>query len=305
MKTYELIIIGGGPAGVSAGIYAARRRIDTLLISKEIGGQAFLSYSIENYPGLYGINGFELSKKFKEHLYQFESEIEIREGAEVEKVEQKDRLFLVRTREEEFLGKTLIIATGARHRQLNVPGEERLKGGGVSYCANCDAPLYKNKTVAVVGGGDSAMDAALYLEKIGAKKVFVINKNPQFKGDEVSINKINLSKNIEVVYKAMTLEIIGNEIVTGIKIKVDDKEKTINIDGVFVAIGMVPNSEIVDFVEKNQRGEIIIDCQCQTSVPGLFAAGDVTSILDKQIIIAAGEGAKAVLTADRYLEKLK
>ncbi len=295
---YDLVIVGAGPAGITAAIYAARKKMNALVISKDVGGQAAISADIENYTGYQFITGSQLAEKFDEHLKQFD--IELKVGEEVKHVKKTNAYFIVESAGGAYEAKTVIIATGARPRMLNVPGETEFKNRGVTYCATCDAPLFAGKDVAIIGGGNSAMDAALQLTRI-AKKVYVATINPELRGDEIMKEKVLAAGNVEVVPNASTLEIIGDRMVTGVRIRTPGGEKKLAVQGVFIEIGLVPNSEIVTGVEKNKWGEIIVGPACETNVPGLFAAGDVTSVPEKQIIVAAGEGSKAALAAFKHL----
>jgi alkyl hydroperoxide reductase subunit F len=298
---YDLIILGAGPAGITAAIYAARKRLNFLVITKNVGGQAALSADVENYTGYQYISGFELARKFEEHMREFN--MEVKEGEEVVEVKKKGEVIEVKTDKGTYESRALIIATGARPRTLNVPGEREFKNRGVTYCATCDAPLFADMDVAVIGGGNSALDATLQLVKI-ARKIYLINKNPRFRGDEVMIEKVQASDNVRILYNTNTLEILGDKMVTGIRVERDGKQEILNVRGVFIEIGYIPNSDFVaGLVERNERGEIAIDRYNRTNVRGIFAAGDVTTVPQKQIIIAAGEGAKAALSAHEYLAK--
>jgi alkyl hydroperoxide reductase subunit F len=296
---YDLIIIGGGPAGITAAIYSARNKIDFMMITINIGGQVVLSSEIENYTGFQYITGEELKAKFQEHLKKYKFRLEIEE---VKKIEKENSLFKIITDSNFYLSKTAIVATGRRPRELRVPGEKEFKNRGVTYCAICDAPLFEGLDVAVIGGGNSGLEAVLQLIKI-AKSINLIEINPQLKADKVLIEKAMASDKVRIWTNTRIEEIIGDKVVKGIKIKKNDKEIFLPIQGVFIEIGSVPNSEIVDFVNKNEYGEIIVNCKCETNVPGLFAAGDVTNVPEKQIVVAAGEGCKAALSAFKYLNK--
>jgi len=295
---YDLIIVGAGPAGITAAIYAARKRLNFLVITKDVGGQAALSADVENYTGYQYITGFELAKRFEEHIREFK--IDVKEGEEVVGVKKKDGVIQVKTDKGAYEAGALIIATGARPRALNVPGEREFKNRGVTYCATCDAPLFADMDVAVIGGGNSALDATLQLMKI-ARKIYLINKNPRFRGDEVMIEKVEASDKVTILYNTNTLEILGDKMVTGIRIEREGKREILTVRGVFIEIGYIPNSDFVaGFVERNERGEIVVDDHNRTNVQGIFAAGDVTTVPQKQIIVAAGEGAKAALSAHEY-----
>jgi len=298
-RVYELIVIGAGPAGITSAVYAARKRMDFAIFTNNVGGQVSLSSQIENYTGFQYITGEELTGKFQEHLEKHKFELKMEE---VQKVEREGNLFRVKTEVDTYLGKTAIIATGRKPRELKVPGEAEFKGRGVTYCATCDAPLFENLDVAVVGGGNSGLEAVLQLIKI-AKSVYLIQKGPQLKADKVLVEKAKASDKVKIWTNTQVVEIVGEKSITGIRVNKNGDEALLPVQGIFIEIGSVPNSDMVDFVEKNPWGEIIVNCKCETNVPGLFAAGDVTSVPDKQIVVAAGEGCKAALAAFRYLSQ--
>ena len=295
----DTLVIGAGPAGITAAVYAARKMMDFAVVSPDIGGQAAWSGEIENYTGYQFISGPDLAQKFREHLERYD--FLLLEGVAAVRVERAGNDFKVSLSEgEPLFAQTLIIASGKRPHLLNVPGENEYKNHGLTYCATCDAPLFAGKAVAVVGGGNSALDAVLQLVKI-APKIYLINLADQLTGDPVMQAKASSSAKVEIMNKTKIVEIFGDKFVKGIKVESGGAERRIAVEGVFVEAGLTPNSEFIDFVAKNELGEIIVDCAGQTSVPGLFAAGDVTTVPEKQIIIAAGEGAKAALAAFRYL----
>ncbi|MGQ9460579.1 MAG: NAD(P)/FAD-dependent oxidoreductase [Candidatus Bathyarchaeaceae archaeon] len=296
---YELIVIGGGPAGITAAIYAARKKMDLVVLTVNIGGQVVLSSEIENYTGFQYITGEELTAKFKEHLERHKFELKMEK---VQEVEREKNLFRVKTDDGAYLGRTAIIATGRRPRELNVLGESKFKNRGVTYCATCDAPLFEGLDVAVVGGGNSGLEAVLQLIKI-AKSIHLIEVTQQLRADSVLVEKAKASEKVEIWTDTRVVEIVGDKVVSGVKVQRNGKETLLPVQGVFVEIGSVPNSEIVKFVEKNQWGEIIVNSRCETNIPGLFAAGDVTNVPEKQIVVAAGEGCKAALSAFRYLSR--
>ena len=296
---YELIIIGAGPAGITAAIYAARKKMDLVVLTTNVGGQVTFSSEIENYTGFQYITGEELAEKFQEHLERHKFKLKMEE---VKKVEREEDRFRVTTDVGVYLGRTVIVATGRKPRELRVPGEARLKNRGVTYCATCDGPLFEGLDVAVVGGGNSGLEAVLQLIKI-AKSIHLIEISPQLRADKVLVEKALASDKVDIWTDTRVMEIVGDNIVTGIKVQRKGEEILLPVRGVFVEIGSVPNSEIVDFVEKNRWGEIVVNCKCETSVPGLFAAGDVTNVPEKQIVVAAGEGCKAALSAFRYLSQ--
>lgn len=303
---YELIIIGAGPAGMTASVYAARKKINTLLISGDIGGQGLTTWLVENYMGYQFIEGRELMQKFEEQVKQFPTDVKVEVGKRAERLSRVDEGFEVRTdRGETYQAKAVILATGKRPRQLNVPGEKELLGRGVTYCAICDGPLFADVKVAVIGGGNSALEAADDMVKI-ADHVYLISLTP-LTGDQILIDKLKDANNLTMFLEHEVLEIKGKNSVEGIRIRdlKSKKEKELEVGGIFVEIGLIPNSELVkELVTLNRLGEIEVNCGNETGVPGFFAAGDVTSVPDKQIVVAAGEGAKAALQAHRYLQRL-
>ena len=301
---YELIIIGAGPAGMTAAVYAARKKLNTLLLSKDLGGQPNWTVGIENYMGYQFIEGPELMQKFEEQVKQFPIEEKTGDGAA--SISQVDGGFEVRIEKgETYQGRAAIIATGKRPRPLNVSGEERLKGRGVTYCAICDGPLFEGMKVAVIGGGNSALEAADDMTKI-AEHVYLVSLTP-LTGDQILIDKVNGATNITIFIEHETLEITGDNFVSGIRIRdiKSGEERSLEVGGIFIEIGLIPNSDLAKgLVNLNRLGEIEVNCACETGIPGLFAAGDVTNVPEKQIVVAAGEGAKAALQAHRYLQRL-
>jgi len=302
MAVYDTIIIGAGPAGLSAAIYAARQKINFIVLTSNIGGQTIWSTEVENYLGFHLMTGEQLVEKFEEHLKDYK--IDVRQQEPAKSVKKKGKLFEVKTEKGVYQAKTIIIASGKQPRRLNVPGEKEFEGKGVTYCATCDAPLYKGKTVAIIGGGNSAIEAAMILEKY-AKKMHMITVDKKIKGEPVLLDKIKKMKTLSHTPNASTTAILGDKFVKGLEYEQDGKKKTIKTDGVFVEIGLIPNTQFIDIIKKNKKGEIITDKEMQTSVPGIFAAGDVNDGEEKQIIVAAGEGCVALLNAVRYLQKLK
>jgi len=302
MKIYELIIIGAGPAGITAAVYAARKKIDFLVITKDIGGQAALSWEIENYTGYQFISGPELVEKFEEHLKKFD--LLLKENEEVIELKKEADIVYVKTNKNTYQSRTVIIASGKRSRELNVKGEKEFKNRGLTYCATCDGPLFKDKVVAVIGGGNSALDAALQLMKI-AKHVYIINNTQKLGGDAIMREKVENSSVVSIFNNSFVEEIIGEKMVKAVKINIDGEQKIVPVEGVFVEIGLIPNSDFAIDVEKNQLKEIKVNSKNETNIAGIFAAGDVTDITEKQIIIAAGEGAKALLSCFRYLSQNK
>jgi alkyl hydroperoxide reductase subunit F len=304
---YDLIIIGGGPAGVAAGVYACRKKIKTLLITESFGGQSVVSADIQNWIGVKSISGFELAKALEGHL-RAQEYIEIIDGDIVVLVEQKGDIFIVTTRANKiFESKTILVASGSRRRKLGVPGEDEFNGKGVVYCSTCDAPIFKNKIVGVVGGGNAGLETVVDLLPY-ASKIYLLEYSDRLKGDPVTQEKIKKDSKVEIIFNAQTLEILGNQFVTGLRYKDKNtgKIKEIFLDGVFVEIGSVPNNDFVrDLVKLNQFGEIIVDPKTQaTSCPGIWAAGDVSDGLYKQNNISVGDAIKAALNIYEFFNKL-
>lgn len=305
---YDLVIIGGSAAASTAAIYAARRELNFLVIAKDLGGEVATSGEIGNWPGVIQTDGLVLADQFKAHVLSYG--VEPREGVEVKSIEQlADMTFKIVAIENEqpveFMARSVIVATGVHPKELNVPGEKEFRGKGVTYCTTCDGPLFAGKVTTVIGGGNSALEAALMLSEI-ATKVYVINKNDVFKGDNVLLDNLLEKSNVEIIYGAKTQEIKGEGFVYAVTyIDKDGSSKEIKTDGVFVHIGQIPNSQIVPpSVEKNAFGEVVVNGNCETNMPGLYAAGDVTNVPFKQIVIAAGQGCIAVLSAVQYLNRL-
>lgn len=297
---YDLIIIGAGPAGITASIYAARKKMDFVVITKNIGGQTILSSGIENYPGYQFITGVELIEKFKQHMESFN--IQVKENETVISVEKENELVKIETNKETYYSKTTIICSGRVARKLNVKGEQEFKNKGVVYCATCDAPFFLDKDVAVIGGGNSALDAVLQLIKI-ARKIYLIDIASNLKADPIMVQKAINSNIVEILNNTKVEEIYGSKFVEGIKILKDNKIKDLKVEGVFIEIGSIPSSDFVKDVFKNEDKEIIVNCKCETNIFGIFAAGDVTNVPSKQVIVACGEGAKAAISAFEYLSK--
>ncbi|PJE57546.1 MAG: hypothetical protein COU82_01400 [Candidatus Portnoybacteria bacterium CG10_big_fil_rev_8_21_14_0_10_38_18] len=311
---YDLIIIGGGPAGVTAGIYAARKKLKTLLITKEWGGQITKAKEIYNWPGTKVISGMELIKQMTDQLKTFG--IEIKENREVIDLDKKGDNFIVRDNDQEYEAKAVIIATGKIPRALNIPGEAQFRGKGVSFCATCDAPLFKNKTVAVIGGGNAGFALAVDLVDY-AKKIYILEFFEEMKGDLVTKEKLEKTGKVEFIVNAAVKEIKGSKpapyraegsgsgfveslIYEDMK---TSKDHEIKVDGVFIAVGMMAKAEFAaKLVELNQIGEIVIDKDNYTKTPGVFVAGDISDIKYEQLVIACGEGAKAALAATDYLK---
>jgi len=299
---YDLIIIGAGPAGMTAAIYAVRREMKTLVIGREVGGQMIWASEIENYPGFEKIGSLELITRLKEQVEKAGAELKTDEVKKIERAE--DGSFLLYTNRETFKAKTVLVAIGLSPRRLAVPGEMEFNGKGVSYCANCDGPFYRNKDVAVIGGGNSALDAAEVMSKI-AKKVYLVHRGPSFRGFESLVEEVKARPNIELVLNAEMKDITGRQKVERMKVllKETNEEREIALDGVFVEIGRIASTDLVaDLVERDDKLQIIANAKGETKTPGLFAAGDVTDTEFKQITVASGQGTIAALSAYRYLQ---
>ncbi len=299
---HDLIIIGAGPAGITAAVYAARKRLNLLVVTRDIGGQTAYSGEVTNYTGYQFISGPELAAKFEEHLRKFE--IELKEGEEALEITKRGDKVLVKTAKGLYEARSAIIASGKCSRELGVPGEKEFKNRGLTYCVTCDGPLFSGKKVAVIGGGNSALDAAVQLMRI-ARQVYLINNTAALSGDEVMQDKVRAAANAEILNNARVSAILGDKMVKSIRIKRNGREETLEVEGVFVEAGLIPNSRFALGIERNEMGEIKVSSRNETSVPGIFAAGDVTDVTEKQIIIAAGEGAKAALSAFKYLMQHK
>lgn len=297
----DLIIIGAGPAGITASVYAARKKMDFLVLTKDIGGQAIWSSDVENYPGYQFITGPDLMIKFQEHMEKYG--IQVKEEEEVIELEKKGNLVYIKTTKETYKAKTAIIAAGKKAKEIGVPGEKEYKNKGVAYCVTCDGPLFAEKDVAVVGGGNSALDAAIQMMNI-ANKVYLINITDKFSGDSIMQEKVKNNPKVKILHNTRVESITGDKFVKGINIDTQGRRDALDVKGVFIEIGMVPNSWFAKGLDKNEKEEIKVNCANETNVPGVFAAGDVTSVPEKQIIIAAGDGAKATLGAFRYLARL-
>lgn len=301
---YDLIIIGAGPAGMTAAVYAARKKMNALLLSKDHGGQLLWTSGIENYMGFQFIEGFELMQKFEEQVKQFP--LEQRIGQRAVSLAQVDGGFEIGTdASESYQARAVIIATGKRPRQIGVPGEEDLKGRGVTYCATCDGPLFAGEKVAVIGGGNSALEAADDMIKI-AEHVHLISLTA-LDGDQIIIDRVKNATNVTILVEHTVTEIHGSGRVEGVTIKDlrTGEQSRLDVGAVFIEIGLIPNSEFAKGISRrNELDEIEVDQGCEMGVPGLFAAGDVTNVPEKQIVVAAGEGAKAALRAQRYLQRL-
>ena len=318
----DLIIIGGSIAATAAGVYAARRKLDFEIITKEFGGEVATSGEIGNWPGMVSVQGTDLSGQFKEHLQALS--VPLTEGVEVTKIERTGSGFITHARsmnvaqaaDKEKQGdengityesKAVLVATGVHPRHLGIPGEEEFFQKGVTYCTTCDGPIFAGKTVVTIGGGNTGAESVIMLSEI-AQKVYWISNADAVKAEPILVDKIKAAENVEIIYNADTKEIKGETFVKQL-LYTDNKtneEKSLDLDGVFVHIGMIPNSDLVpEEVEKDKFKQIVVDERGQTSVPGLFAAGDVTSVPFKQITIAAGQSVTALLQIVSYLNTLK
>ena len=301
-KEYDIVIIGAGPAGLAAGLYAARARRKTLLIEKNItGGQIALTAAIENYPGIVDINGFDLGQAMQQQAETYGMETAY---AAVEAIEpQEDKRHLIRTNEGDYLAKALIITSGADYNRLNVPGEERLTGRGVSYCATCDAAFFKDMEVAVVGGGDAAMDEGLFVARY-ASKVYVIHRRDQLRASAVLQERAFANPKLSFIWNTVVEEIRGEEAVESLRLRnvVTGEESDLTVAAVFIFIGQTPNTSFLDgLVEMDGGKHVIVNAWMETSTPGVFAAGDVRNDSARQVISAAGDGATAAIRADHYI----
>lgn len=301
---YDVIIVGGGAAGLSASIYCRRYNLSTLVITKDYGSAAEAPI-IENYPGFISISGIELINRFWEQAQNAGVEILM---DEVIKITKKEELFEV-VASETYYSRAVIIATGGKRKELNIPGEREFRGRGVSYCATCDAPLYRNKVVAVIGGGDSACVSSLHLAEF-ASKVYQIHRRDMLRCEPINAKKVLENRKIEIIYNATPTEIFGQNRVEGIRIRFNDgREETIKVDGVFVEIGSVPNSSLAKAlgVITDEEGYVVVDSGMRTNIEGVFAAGDVTNASEKfeQIVTAVAEGALSARSAYEFLRKRK
>jgi len=304
---YDLAIIGGGPAGVGAGIYASRKQLKTIFITFEFGGQSSVSEEIQNWIGTISISGAELAKNLKEHLEAYKDNfVEIIEGECVNLVEDKNGGFIVKTNnKKEFSTKTLLLATGANRRKLEVPGAKEFDQKGLTYCASCDGPLFQGQDVAVIGGGNAGFETAAQLLAY-TKSVTLLHHNPEFKADPVTVKRVLADPKMKAIANADTIEINGDKFVTGLKYKDKESgdEKELTVNGIFVEIGLVPNTDLVkDLVELDEYKRIVVNPKNQkTSVEGVWAAGDCTNELYHQNNIAAGDGVKAAEDIYVYLK---
>ncbi|WP_283681089.1 thioredoxin-disulfide reductase [Parablautia sp. Marseille-Q6255] len=304
---YDVIIIGSGPAGLAAAIYAQRAKLTTVVLEKEYmsGGQVVNTYEVDNYPGLPGIGGFELGMKFREHAEKLGAQfinIEVKHIG----LEDEGRVKVVYTDSEEFRARTLILAMGARHRELGIPGEKELAGMGVSYCATCDGAFFKGRTVAVVGGGDVAVEDALFLAR-GCEKVYLIHRRDELRAAAVLQEQLKKCENVSFVWDSEVVEISGEDHVECIKIrnKKSGEEKVQDVDGVFIAVGTIPNTgNITELLHLDKNGYIPASEDGKTEIPGIFAAGDIRTKQLRQIVTAVSDGANAITSVQAYINAL-
>lgn len=300
---YDIIIIGSGPAGLSAEIYAQRACLDTIVIEKNgiSGGQVLNTWEVDNYPGFPGVTGFELSRQFREHANKLGARVV---QDEVVQVELSGNVKKVVCEEETYEARCVILASGAHHRTLEVPGEEELRGAGVSYCATCDGAFFRGRTVAVVGGGDAALEDAIFLARM-CEKVYIVHRRDKLRGAKRLQERLQALENIEFVWNSETVAIEGNAQVEALRLRQTKtgEERRLDVDGVFIAVGIAPESELyAGQLELDEQGYIRADESGQTSVPGVFAAGDVRTKALHQILTAASDGANCVASAERYLQ---
>lgn len=300
---YEFLIIGGGPAGVAAGVYAARKKNKIAIITETFGGQSVVSADIQNWIGSKSVSGIELGQMLEEHI-KAQEDVEIIEGDLVVGVKKIDGGFVVSTKEGKVIkARTVLVASGSRRKRLGVPGEDEFDGKGVAFCSTCDAPMFQGKDVAVVGGGNAGLEAVVDLFPY-AEKIYLLHRRDTLKGDEATQDKIRANPKVEIIFNANTTEIFGDKFVTGLNYTdANGKEQRLDVGGVFIEIGAIPNTDFVkDLVELNDLGEIIVDHRTQrSSLEGIWAAGDASDVLYKQNNVSAGDAVKAALNIDAYI----
>ncbi len=298
---YDVIILGAGAAGLTAAIYTCRKKLKTAIISIDVGGQTNLTSHIENYPGTGPMHGIELMRRFQGEAVGFGAEIIMGKANKAEKIEGGFRIGLANG--ESYECRALILAYGKVPKSLGIEGEEKFMGRGVSTCVTCDAPLFKNRDVAVIGGGNSAVEGALELATI-ARKVYLVHRRDTFRADEITIEKLKTNAHIELVLNSLPTRVVGDKNVEGVEAEniVSKEKKELKVDGVFIEIGYVVDTSFVQHLIKvNEKKEIIVDERGNTSHPGIFSCGDITPVPFKQTVIAAGEGAKAALECYKWL----
>lgn len=300
---YDLAILGGGPAGITAAIYASRARLNTIWIDKNFapGGQITATYEVDNYPGMPGISGMDLGEAFGEHARKLGLEPKREKILSLENI--SGDIKTIHTKKNEYQARTIILAFGAEHRKLDIPGEDDLGGLGVSYCATCDGAFYKDRTAVVVGGGNAAAEDAVFLSGL-CKKVYLVHRRDELRADKAIQEKVFDCENIEMVWDSVPLEILGQDEVTGIKIRnvKTGEERELDTDGVFIAVGIVPNTTFVKAqLELDENGYICAGEEGITSAAGVFAAGDIRTKALRQVVTAVSDGANAVASAQKYL----
>ncbi len=301
---HDLLIIGGGPAAVAAGVYAARKKMKTALIAESFGGQSLVSAGIQNWIGTIEVSGYDFAKMLEAHL-RAQEDIEIYEGDRVTRIEKILSGFLIHTKSgKQYETKTVLVASGSHRKRLGVPGEDRLDGKGVAFCSICDAPVFKGKAVAVVGGGNAGLEAVVDLLPY-ASKIYLLNRSDALKGDAVTQEKVRAHPNVTILLNATTEEVLGESFVNGLMYRDTEGIKNLAVEGVFIEIGSIPNSDMLNgLVDMNPIYEIVVDARTQrSSMLGIWAAGDVTDVTYKQNNIAAGDAVKAVLNIHDYLQK--
>lgn len=298
----DVVIIGSGPAGMGAAIYAKRAGLDTLVLEESgmSGGQITKTYEVDNYLGMSGINGFDMAMNFQSHMQNLGVQVQMGQAVEIKKQEEG---FVVVTEKEPIETRTVILATGASHNKLKVPGEEKLAGMGVSYCATCDGAFFKDRTALVVGGGDVAIEDAIFLAR-GCKKVYLVHRRDSLRGAKILQDALFLLPNVEIIWDSEVTAILGEEQVEGVKLfhHKSGEESQIETDGVFIAVGIHPNTQNFQALLKTDKnGYIVADETCETSVPGIYAAGDNRTKNLRQIITAVADGANAINSVQKYL----
>lgn len=300
----DTVIIGAGPAGMAAGIYAARAELSHVVLESGLmsGGQIINTSEVDNYPGLKGIGGFDLAMKFREHCDA--CGVSFRDGKVTELKRGEDSFSVVLENGEAIETKTVIVATGAGHRKLGIPGEEELAGSGVSYCATCDGAFFRGRDVAVVGGGDVAIEDAIFLARI-CRKVYLVHRREEFRAAKTLVSRLRACENVEFVLNAVPQSILGNGMVEKLTVLENGAQRELAVAGVFIAVGMLPNTELLrDVARLDATGYVVAGEDCQSSVPGLFAAGDVRTKNLRQVVTAAADGAVAVYGVESRLNEL-
>lgn len=299
---YDLIILGAGPAGISAAIYAARAGLHTMWLDKQFapGGQIINTYEVDNYPGMPGMNGMELGEAMAAHAEKMGIS-PVREN--VLSAEDNGAEKIVRTKKHEYRGRTLLLACGASHRKLNIPGEEELSGMGVSYCATCDGAFFKDRITAVIGGGNTAVEDAIFLSRV-CRKVYVVHRREELRADRILCDRLAECENVEMVWDSTPVRIEGTDQVSGLLVRStkSSEERLITADGVFIAVGILPNTDkFANFVQLDENGYIVAGEEGRTNIPGVFAAGDIRTKSLRQVVTAVSDGANAVASVQEYL----